>query len=51
MLVALVIVPFALNGGLGTWVVVGVVWVGIAGVLVRRYRNRRSRDDPPPWVV
>jgi uncharacterized membrane protein YhaH (DUF805 family) len=51
LLAALVMVPFALVGGLGAWMVAIVVWVGVVALLVRRYRDRGKGDNPPRWVV
>ena len=52
VIIALALVPFVMNGGVGTWIIVGGIWTLIAGVLVRRYRAHGRRDgDVPPWAV
>ena len=51
LLIALLMVPFALVGGLLAFAVAVVVWVGVIVLLVRRYTDRGKGDNPPPWVV
>jgi hypothetical protein len=51
VLVAALMVPFAMVGGVGAWVVAAVVWVGVVALLVRRYKGRRESGNIPPWIV
>jgi hypothetical protein len=51
ILIGFFLVPFVVNGGVGTWVIIGGVWLVIVGVLLRRFRNRGNQDDTPPWAV
>ena len=51
LLIALLMLPFALVGGPLALAVAVVVWAGVIALLVRRYRNRRTSNNPPPWVV
>jgi hypothetical protein len=51
VLVAVLMVPFAMVGGVGAWLVAAVVWVGVVALLVRRYKGRRESGNIPPWIV
>ena len=51
ILIALLMVSFALVGGTGALIVAIVVWAGVVALLVRRYRDRGKGDNPPRWVV
>ncbi|HYX85013.1 MAG TPA: DUF6232 family protein [Gaiellales bacterium] len=44
VLIAVVVIPFAVGHDESGWIILGAVWLAVAGVLIYRSRRRRQGE-------
>jgi membrane protein implicated in regulation of membrane protease activity len=51
VVIAVLVLPFALNGHAKGLVIAVIVWVVVAALLARRWRRRDDPTEPPTHAV